>query len=125
MLNGRDIARSIVSWYIMKFDTLIYFRPKLFSPIVILFYDEDRGGTLNNTQVGVIGAYPQPHRLTGVETLLNGHAMDDGLIRRAAATAAEEVDPPDDLHADATYRRGLVATLIERGLRAAAQRGGA
>jgi CO/xanthine dehydrogenase FAD-binding subunit len=35
--------------------------------------------------------------------------------------AAEEVDPPDDLHAGAAYRRGLVATLIERGLRAAAQ----
>jgi hypothetical protein len=29
------------------------------------------------------------------------------------------------LHADAAYRRGLVATLIERGLRAAAQQGGA
>jgi hypothetical protein len=25
------------------------------------------------------------------------------------------------LHADAAYRRGLVATLVERGLRAAAQ----
>jgi carbon-monoxide dehydrogenase medium subunit len=46
-----------------------------------------------------------------------------GLIRQAAATAAEEVDPPDDLHADAAYRRGLVATLIERCLRAAAQQG--
>ncbi len=30
-----------------------------------------------------------------------------------------------DVHADAAYRRGLVATLIERGLRAAAQQGGA
>ena len=60
-----------------------------------------------------------------METLLNGRAIDDPLIRKAAATAAEEVDPPDDLHADAAYRRGLVATLIERGLRAAAQQGGA
>ena len=48
--------------------------------------------------------------------MLNGHAADDGLIRRAAATAAAEVDPPDDLHADAAYRRGLVATLVERAL---------
>jgi aerobic carbon-monoxide dehydrogenase medium subunit len=58
-----------------------------------------------------------------VETLLNGHAIDDGLIRQAATTAAEEVDPPDDLHGDAAYRRGLVATLIERALRTAAQQG--
>ena len=78
---------------------------------------------MSNAHVGVIGACPRPYRLTGVETLLNGHIIDDGLIRQAAATAAEEVDPPDDLHADAAYRRGLVATLIERGLRTAAQQG--
>jgi aerobic carbon-monoxide dehydrogenase medium subunit len=92
---------------------------------VLLFYDEDRQGALSNAHVGVIGACSRPHRLTGVETLLNGHPIDDGLIRQAAATAAEEVDPPDDLHADAGYRRGLVGTLIERGLRAAAQQGSA
>jgi CO/xanthine dehydrogenase FAD-binding subunit len=45
--------------------------------------------------------------------------------RVRAATAAEDVDPPDDLHGDAAYRRGLVATLIERGLRAAAEQGSA
>ena len=90
---------------------------------VLLFYDEDRQGALRNLHVGVIGACPRPHRLTGVETLLNGHAIDDDLIRQAAGTAAEEVDPPGDLHADAAYRRGLVATLVERALRAAAQQG--
>jgi hypothetical protein len=42
---------------------------------------------VSNAHVGVIGACPRPHRLTGVETLLNGHAIDDGLIRQAAATA--------------------------------------
>jgi aerobic carbon-monoxide dehydrogenase medium subunit len=92
---------------------------------ILLFYDEDRRGALSNAHVGVIGACPRPHRLTRVETLLNGHPIDDGLIRQAAATAVEEVDPPDDLHADAAYRRGLVATLVERGLQAAAQQGSA
>ena len=92
---------------------------------ILLFYDEDRQGALSNAHIGVIGACPRPHRLTAVETLLNGHIIDDGLIRQAAATAAEEVDPPDDLHGDAAYRRGLVATLIARGLRAAAQNGDA
>jgi aerobic carbon-monoxide dehydrogenase medium subunit len=90
---------------------------------VLLFYDEDRQGALSSAHVGVIGACPRPHRLIRVETLLNGDVIDDGLIRQAAATAAEEVDPPDDLHADAAYRRGLVATLVERGLWAAAQQG--
>jgi CO/xanthine dehydrogenase FAD-binding subunit len=43
------------------------------------------------------------------------------LIREAAETSARTVDPPEDLHAPAAYRRALVATLIERGLRSAAQ----
>jgi aerobic carbon-monoxide dehydrogenase medium subunit len=92
---------------------------------ILLFYDEDTEGALSNAHVGVIGACPRPHRLTRVETLLNGHAICDDLIQQAAATAPEEVDPPGDLHADAVYRRGLVATLVERGLRAAVQRGSA
>jgi aerobic carbon-monoxide dehydrogenase medium subunit len=92
---------------------------------ILLFYDEDPQGAVSNPHVGVIGACPRPHRLTRVETLLSGHALNDGLIRQAAVTVAKEVDPPDDLHADAAYRRGLVATLIERGLRAAAQHGSA
>jgi carbon-monoxide dehydrogenase medium subunit len=92
---------------------------------ILLFYDEDRDGALSNAHVGVIGASARPHRLPAVETLLSGHKIDDDLIRRATVTAAEEVDPPDDLHADAAYRRGLVATLIERGLRAAAHQGSA
>ncbi len=64
-----------------------------------------------------------PHRaaqrLTEVETLLNGHAVDEDLIREAAAAAAQTIDPSEDLHAGAAYRRALVATLFERSLRAA------
>jgi len=91
---------------------------------IVLFYDEDQDGRARNAHVGVIGACNRPHRLIEVETLLNGHQVDDGLIRQAAATAAQAVDPPEDLHAGAAYRRGLVATLVERGLRAAAQKRG-
>jgi carbon-monoxide dehydrogenase medium subunit len=92
---------------------------------IALFYDEDQYGRVSNAHVGVIGACDRPHRLTEVESLLNGHPIDEGLIGEAAATAAQTVDPPDDLHAGAAYRRGLVATLVERGLRAAAQNRGA
>jgi carbon-monoxide dehydrogenase medium subunit len=90
-----------------------------------LFYDEDQRGRVRNAHVGVIGACNRPQRLTEVETLLNGHAVDEGLIRQAAATAAQSVDPPEDLHAGAAYRRALVETLVERGLRSAARPRGA
>jgi aerobic carbon-monoxide dehydrogenase medium subunit len=88
---------------------------------IALFYDEDTHGRAANPHVGIIGACDRPQRLTKVENLLNGHPIDEALIRGAAATAAQEVDPPEDLHASAAYRRGLVATLVERGLRAAGQ----
>ena len=89
----------------------------------LLFYDPVPAGRVGNAHVGVIGAGDRPERLRQVETLLNGQAIDDALIRRAAAAAAQAVDPPDDVHADAGYRRGLVATLVGRALRAAAARG--
>jgi carbon-monoxide dehydrogenase medium subunit len=92
---------------------------------IALFYGEDQDGRACNAHVGVIGACNRPHRLTEVEIVLNGHPLDEGLIRQAAATAAQAVDPPDDVHAGAAYRRGLVATLVERGLRAAAPARGA
>jgi aerobic carbon-monoxide dehydrogenase medium subunit len=92
---------------------------------IALFYDEDQDGRVRNARVGVIGACHRPQRLTEVEAVLNGHVADDGLIREAATTAARAVDPPDDLHADPAYRRGLVATLVERGLRAAQARSAA
>jgi carbon-monoxide dehydrogenase medium subunit len=90
---------------------------------IALFYDADRDGRIRNAHVGVIGASDRPRRLTEVETLLNGHAVGEGLVREAAAAAAQAVDPPDDLHADAAYRRGLVATLVARALREAQRRG--
>jgi carbon-monoxide dehydrogenase medium subunit len=92
---------------------------------VALFYDEDDSARVRNAHVGVIGACDRPQRLREAEAVLNGELVDDDLIREAAATAARTVDPPEDIHAGAAYRRALVATLVERGLRAASQIRGA
>jgi carbon-monoxide dehydrogenase medium subunit len=89
---------------------------------IALFYDEDQSGRVCDAHFGVIGACDRPQRLMEVETMLNGRFVDETLIREAAETAARTVDPPEDLHAPAAYRRALVATLVERGLRSAAQR---
>ena len=89
---------------------------------VALFYDADAAGRASNAHVGVIGACTCPHRLTEVEAILNGRVIGDATIKAAAEAASAAVDPPDDLHADAAYRRGLVATLVERALTRAAAR---
>jgi aerobic carbon-monoxide dehydrogenase medium subunit len=89
---------------------------------IALYYDEDEQGRACNTHVGVIGACSRPHRLGPFETALDGRTVDEQTIATAARAAAAAVDPPQDLHADAEYRRALVTTLVERALRAAAQR---
>jgi carbon-monoxide dehydrogenase medium subunit len=90
---------------------------------VALWYDDDDRGRARDTHVAVIGACDRPHRLPAVEALLNGATIADELIREAAALAAQAIDPPEDLHADAAYRRALIATLVERALRTSQARG--
>lgn len=85
---------------------------------VALYFDFD-GGRAANTHVGVIGAGDKPMRLPSVEALVNGTPVDDATIAKAAAEASRAVEPGDDIHAPAAYRRSLVGTLVERGLRKA------
>lgn len=87
---------------------------------VALFWDLADGGRLANAHVGVIGATERPRRLAAAEAALDGHALDAKVIAAAARAAAAAVEPPDDIHGSAEYRRALVATLLERGLRKAA-----
>lgn len=85
-----------------------------------VFYDEDARGRAIDAHVGVIGVADRPLRLAGVEALLNGATIDAATIASAEAAAAAAVDPPDDLHAGADYRRALAGTMVERALRQAA-----
>jgi aerobic carbon-monoxide dehydrogenase medium subunit len=85
-----------------------------------LFYDEDARGRAIDPHVGVIGVADRPLRLPGVEALLDGATIDAAMIALAEAAAAAAVDPPDDVHAGADYRRALAGTMVERALRQAA-----
>ena len=89
---------------------------------IAAYYDEaaadDRHAV--DAHIGVIGACDRPHRLAAAEAVLNGCVVDETTIGEASRAAAEEVDPPEDLHASAAYRRALVATMVERALRRAA-----
>jgi aerobic carbon-monoxide dehydrogenase medium subunit len=85
-----------------------------------LWYDRDATGKARDAHVGVIGIGDTPQRLAAVEAVLNGHAVDEETIAKAEAAASAAVDPPDDIHASAAYRRALVGTMVERALRSAA-----
>jgi len=83
-----------------------------------LFYDED-GGKARNARVGAIGIADRPLRLTGVERVLEGNAIDDAMIAKAEAAASAGVEPPDDIHSSGAYRKTLIGVMVERALRSA------
>jgi aerobic carbon-monoxide dehydrogenase medium subunit len=87
---------------------------------VAAFYDTDESGAARNTHIGVIGAGDTPLRVTAAEQALNGRAVGEATIAAAAKAASQAIDPPDDIHAPAAYRRALVGTLLERALTGAA-----
>ena len=85
-----------------------------------VFYDQDAGGKATNAHVGIIGVGDRPRRLTEVEAVLNGQAIDEAAMTRAAEVTSASVDAQEDIHASAAYRRSLAGTMVERALRAAA-----
>src|SRR5512145_3080562 len=89
---------------------------------VVLEIADDRVGPA--TRVVVLGGADRCHRAMAAETRLLGSAPGPGLFAAAAAVADLGIEPPDDVHGDAEYRRHLIRTLALRGLQAAADRCG-
>jgi carbon-monoxide dehydrogenase medium subunit len=85
-----------------------------------VFYDQDDSGKATNAHVGVIGVADRPLRLPAVEDVINGRTIDEATIAAADAATSASVDPQDDIHASAAYRRSLVGTMVERALKHAA-----
>jgi len=85
---------------------------------IALFYDLADGRAVN-AHAGAIGVADTPLRLPAVEAAINGHIVDEEIVRAAAAAAAASVDPDDDIHAPGEYRRALLGTLTERALASA------
>jgi carbon-monoxide dehydrogenase medium subunit len=88
---------------------------------IALYYDLD-GGKATNVHVGVFGVGDCQRRLGRAEAALNGNTVDDALAVKVGEAAAAEVEPQQDIHASAAYRRALTGTLAERALKAALAR---
>jgi CO/xanthine dehydrogenase FAD-binding subunit len=84
-------------------------------------FDVD-GGRCAHTHLGYAGVVDHAVRVATAEAVLNGESPDEAAFEKAAAAAAEAVDPPEDVHADAAYRRDLVRALTRRALSAASRR---
>ena len=84
---------------------------------IAMFHDLDGAGRATNVHIGVFGASSQPCRLRTAEAALAGRVVDSAVIDRVVAAARAEIDPPEDIHASAGYRRALTGALIERTLK--------
>ena len=72
------------------------------------------GGVCRDVRIGFRNVGADSIRLPPVEAELEGIAPSAERIAKAAETAAAAVNPPEDLHATAEYRRDLVRVVTER-----------
>ena len=73
-------------------------------------------GRVASARIALFGAGPTPVRARVAERSLIGAAPTPAALADAARVAAESLDPQSDLHAPASYRRRVGATLTERAL---------
>lgn len=81
------------------------------------------GGVAANAHVAVFGATTRPQRLPSAEAVLNGQAVTPAIAAAVGEAVSASVDPPEDIHATAAYRRSLAGTLAERAVLDAMARG--
>ncbi|MGH9023025.1 MAG: FAD binding domain-containing protein [Acidimicrobiia bacterium] len=75
---------------------------------------------VSDARLACSGVGPTPMRCPRAEAALRGSSLAG--LDEAASLVAEEIDPPDDLHAPAGYRRHVATVLARRALESAAER---
>jgi len=79
----------------------------------------DKAGKTNYARVALGGVGPAPTRSPEAEELLMGKEPSDALFRQAAKAGAGAIDPENDIHASASYRRQLAEVYVRRALEVA------
>lgn len=99
----------------------VYERPTLGIVAALIRGD---GDTVTEARLAVGCVTARPQRLRAAEARLRGFTPPE-VARHAgeiAALAAGDVDPMDDLHGSAEYKREMVRVFVQRSLRVAAAR---
>jgi aerobic carbon-monoxide dehydrogenase medium subunit len=78
------------------------------------------GGKIVDPHVAVGGAEPHARRMAEAEQVLAGQAPGAEVFAAAGERAASAVDPLEDVHNNAQYRRDLVRAMVRRALEQAA-----
>jgi carbon-monoxide dehydrogenase medium subunit len=78
-------------------------------------------GTISDARLAFSGVADVPVRAWDAEESLRGERPSAELFAEAARRATADLDPPADLHGSSEYRKKVAATLVRRGLQAAAE----
>jgi len=73
-------------------------------------------GRIVEARMGLGGATDRPSRIAAAEAILTGTDGGPSIVREAGKIAAETIDPLEDMHASAAYRRNLVRAMVGRAL---------
>jgi aerobic carbon-monoxide dehydrogenase medium subunit len=82
----------------------------------------DGNGAAADVRIGVTGTAAVPWRAEGTEAALRGRALDEATIAEAASLVDDGVEPLDDLHGSAEYRRRVTRGLTRRAIQEAIRR---
>jgi carbon-monoxide dehydrogenase medium subunit len=85
-----------------------------FALVMIAVVVEVHEGTVTTARIGAGGISDVPLRLSSAEAALNGGSWGPSLWAEAAEAGRAEVEPFEDIHGSAEYRRDLVGALIQR-----------
>ncbi len=80
------------------------------------------GEQCRTARLAAAGVGPTPIRLRAAEDILVHAGVTEQSIQRAAAKAAELVEPDSDIHASADFRRHLTEVLTRRAIQRALER---
>jgi len=91
---------------------------------VAAWLDLDENQICRAAAIALIGVGDKPVRARKAEALLAGAAANAELFAAVAGAASQEIEPFDDPHASAVYRRHLTAVLVQDALDQAKLRAG-
>jgi carbon-monoxide dehydrogenase medium subunit len=82
----------------------------------------DGSGAIAEARICQFGVSERPHRDAGVEASLVGATPTDETFAGAAADAVRDLEPADDVHGTAEFRRHLAEVTVRRALATATER---
>ena len=74
------------------------------------------GGIIREARLGVGAVADRPLRLAALERQMIGARADAAMCAGVGAAASAAIEPTEDIHASAEYRKDLIATVVKRAL---------